>query len=197
MNRIFYMDPDDINNPAEFDDFHSPIDPEGYIRHRLAPRLEFYRSRLAPGHNTVTVAICTVIACCFRVPKSSFKHVASQFALLATSAGTFAPAVQSALKTHAPAAASLLSFLSFTNYVGIVTVAASSLSAFIEFSAAPQKLGRYSASIVSLSASLNWWASLSDIMKKDRKNVSRFISDCEQTYVFVFVCVCVCVCVCV
>jgi len=79
-----------------------------------------------------------------------------------------------------PAAASVLSFLSLTNYVGIVTVVASSLSAFIEYTAAPQKLGRYNASVLALNVSLNWWASLSDIMKKDRKNVSKLMADCER-----------------
>jgi hypothetical protein len=67
--------------------------------------------------------------------------------------------------------------------VGIVTVVASSLSAFIEYTAAPQKLGRYNASVLALNVSLNWWASLSDIMKKDRKNVSKLMADCERAYV--------------
>jgi hypothetical protein len=81
------------------------------------------------------------------------------------------------------AAASVLSFMALTNYVGIATVAASSLSAFIEYSAASQKLGRYNASVLTLNTFLNWWASLSDIMKKDRKNVSKFIEACERACV--------------
>ncbi len=77
----------------------------------------------------------------------------------------------------------MLAFLSLTNYVGIVTVVASSLSAFIEYTSAPQKLGRYNASVLALHVALNWWASLSDIMKKDRKNVSRLMEDCERACV--------------
>ena len=91
---------------------------------------------------------------------------------------------------HPPfAAASLLAFLTLTNYVGIVTVVASSLSAFIEYTSAPQKLGRYNASVLALHVSLNWWASLSDIMKKDRKNVSRLMEDCERAYVSFSTCI--------
>lgn len=84
------------------------------------------------------------------------------------------------MTTFASAAASVLSFLSRTNYVAIATVVASSLSAYIEYSATPQKLGLYNASVLALHTSLNWWASLSDIMKKDRHNVSRLMTDCER-----------------
>jgi len=124
-----------------------------------------------------------------RVPASSAKHVASQIALLATSAGenhhaalhtSIPKEISPPTPLTTPAAASVLSFLSLTNYVGIVTVVASSLSAFIEYTAAPQKLGRYNASVLALNVSLNWWASLSDIMKKDRKNVSKLMADCER-----------------
>jgi hypothetical protein len=81
------------------------------------------------------------------------------------------------------AAASVLSFMALTNYVGIATVAASSLSSFIEYSAASEKLGRYNASVLTLNTFLNWWASLSDITKKDKKNVSKFIEACERACV--------------
>ena len=67
--------------------------------------------------------------------------------------------------------------------MGIVTVVASSLSAFIEYTAAPPKLGRYNASVLALTVALNWWASLSDIMKKDRQNVSKLMADCERACV--------------
>ena len=123
------------------------------------------------------------------MPRSSAKHVACQVALLATSAGEAHGSschIQYVADSspHPPfAAASLLAFLTLTNYVGIVTVVASSLSAFIEYTSAPQKLGRYNASVLALHVSLNWWASLSDIMKKDRKNVSRLMEDCERAYV--------------
>ncbi len=81
------------------------------------------------------------------------------------------------------AAASVLSFLSLTNYVAIATVVASSVSALIEYTAAPRKLGRYNASVLALHVSLNWWASLSDIMKKDRTNVAKLILESERAYV--------------
>ncbi len=78
------------------------------------------------------------------------------------------------------AAASVLSFLSLTNYVAIATVVASSVSALIEYNAAPRKLGRYNASVLALHISLNWWASLSDMMKKDRTNVAKLILESER-----------------
>ncbi len=87
------------------------------------------------------------------------------------------------LPLYTPSAASVLSFLSLTNYVGIVTVLASSLSAFIEYTAAPEKLGRYNGCVLALNISLNWWASLSDIMKKDRSNVSKLMAECERACV--------------
>ena len=67
--------------------------------------------------------------------------------------------------------------------MAIATVSASSLSALIEYNAAPRKLGRYNASVLALHMSLNWWASLSDIMKKDRTNVAKLIVDSERAYV--------------
>ena len=67
--------------------------------------------------------------------------------------------------------------------MAIATVAASSLSALIEYNAAPRKLGRYNASVLALHMMLNWWASLSDIMKKDRTNVSKLIVESERAYV--------------
>ena len=44
-NRVFYMDPADASDADAFDDFYSPIEPEGYIRHRVVPQLEFYQNR--------------------------------------------------------------------------------------------------------------------------------------------------------
>ena len=54
------------------------------------------------------------------------------------------------------------SVLSAAGYVTIVNVITSSLIAFIEYTAAPAKLGRCNASVLALTVALICWSSLSD-----------------------------------
>ena len=183
-NRVFYMDPADVSDAEAFDDFYSPIEPEGYIRHRVLPQLQFYQNRCSARVHECLALIADdhyAAGCPNRRPSTSRRrlHCSQRLQVRFIIPASFT----SQPSTPAASAASVLSFLSLTNYVGIVTVVASSLSAFIEYTAAPQKLGRYNASVLALNVSLNWWASLSDIMKKDRKNVSKLMADCERAYV--------------
>jgi hypothetical protein len=86
-NKIFYLDPSELSDTSsgsKFDDFYSPIEPESYIRHRVMPQLEFYQNRFKRARTNVRVCYN---ASRRRIPSSSSKNVATQIALVATSAG--------------------------------------------------------------------------------------------------------------
>jgi len=82
----------------------------------------------------------------------------------------------------ASALSAAVTFFSLTEYVAVIAIVSTSISAYVEFHSTDQKLSRYNSTIAALQNVLVWWSSLTKVEKADTRNISRLVMSCEQIH---------------
>ena len=75
-----------------------------------------------------------------------------------------------------------VTFFSLTEYVAIIAIISTSVSAYMEFHSTDLKLSRYNSTIAALQNLLLWWNSLTKVEKADTRNISHLVLTSEQIH---------------